>query len=131
VTSPETDEYNCAAYIAGDLTRKWWPHPNRKRYFWPVDRRDDSLDSFEEGLATLGYERCDSGEPEDGFTKIVIYASDDVRPNEPLHAAIQLPNGHWTSKLGAWEDIEHDSPRDVINPDYGEPRLFLRKRIVL
>jgi hypothetical protein len=26
----------------------------------------------------------------------------------PTHIARQLPNGRWTSKLGRWEDIEHD-----------------------
>jgi hypothetical protein len=27
---------------------------------------------------------------------------------EPTHAARQLPNGKWTSKLGRWQDIEYE-----------------------
>jgi hypothetical protein len=43
----------------------------------------------------------DSLEP--GFEKIALYALAGL----PKHAARQLPNGRWTSKLGELEDVEH------------------------
>jgi hypothetical protein len=39
------------------------------------------------------------------YQKIAIYI--DVS-GTPTHAARQLPNGKWTSKLGWLEDIEHE-----------------------
>jgi hypothetical protein len=36
----------------------------------------------------------------------------------PLHAARQWPDGRWTSKLGAMEDIEH-ALQDLVGSEYG------------
>ena len=43
------------------------------------------------------------------------------------HAARQLPNGKWTSKLGKAEDVEHESPEDVAGGVYGEVVQFMRR----
>jgi len=59
-----------------------------------------------QAYATEGYIACDGVELETGFEKIAIYVS---ASGEPTHAARQLDNGHWTSKLGDWEDIQHES----------------------
>lgn len=59
-----------------------------------------------------GYELCGDGSLEDRYEKIAIYAKD----GEPTHAARQLGDGRWTSKLGKYEDIEHDS----LDALYGE-----------
>ncbi len=40
------------------------------------------------------------------FEKIAIYVDTD---GVPTHAARQLPDGSWTSKLGDWEDIQHQT----------------------
>jgi hypothetical protein len=45
------------------------------------------------------------------------------------HAARQLPNGKWTSKLGKGEDIEHDTPDDVSGGIYGEVVEIMRRPI--
>jgi hypothetical protein len=42
---------------------------------------------------------------------------------------LQLPDGRWASKLGEWEDIEHETPDDVRSKGNGQPRVFLRKRL--
>ena len=52
---------------------------------------------------------------ESGFVKVALYGSNLFY----THAARQLPNGKWTSKLGRGEDIEHDSPDDVAAGVYG------------
>ena len=71
-----------------------------------------------------GYELCGDGNLEDGYEKIAIYAKD----GEPTHAARQLGDGRWTSKLGKYEDIEHDS-LDALNGEgfgeYGSVALFM------
>jgi len=43
------------------------------------------------------------------FEKIAIYAAGGV----PTHAAKQTSDGRWKSKLGGWEDIEHNTPKAV------------------
>lgn len=48
---------------------------------------------------------CRNGDVEPNIEKLAIYATIDGKPQ---HAARQLPNGRWTSKLGRLEDIEHD-----------------------
>jgi hypothetical protein len=44
----------------------------------------------------------------------------------PTHAARLLPSGLWTSKLGEWEDIEHDL--HALEGDvYGTVALLLKR----
>jgi hypothetical protein len=127
VTSAETDTYNCVGWAA-DVTDpgQWWPLPDAPEYFWPeCARRDETLEAFAEGFATLGYETCADGDYESDFEKIVVYAARGV----PTHVARQLPSGRWTSKLGAWEDIEHADLRALSGSMYGYPELFMRRRI--
>jgi hypothetical protein len=114
VTSPATDLYNCIAWAASDTGRWWWPDLLKQRY-WPANAtRDESLPAFQEAFGTLGFIICHDERWEIGFEKIAIYADDDG----PLHAARQLANGRWTSKLGELEDIEHDL-HDLEGAEYG------------
>ena len=110
VTSPETPEYNCMVWAAGDSTRWWWPLSGAH---WPSGApRMETVDSFRIAFETMGYEVCPGQEYEQGFEKVAIYAHTD---GVPTHVARQLENGRWTSKLGDWEDIEHDKPKDLEN----------------
>ena len=59
---------------------------------------------------------CGNGSLEDGYEKVAIYARD----GELTHAARQLRDGRWTSKLGKYEDIEHDSLEALYGDGYGE-----------
>lgn len=88
-----------------------------------IERNEDG--GFYPSLPHAGYEVCDTAEPEVGFEKIVLYADSD---RTPTHAAKQLPNGHWTSKLGDFEDIEHDTLDCVEGPVYGKPAVYLKRR---
>ncbi len=53
---------------------------------------------------------------EGGVTKVAIYG--DIDADSWTHAARQLPNGKWTSKLGDFEDIEHDTPEGLVGSLY-------------
>ena len=113
----------------GDTDKNWWPSSFAH---WPSDvAREATLESFVESFARLGYERCDDASLENGHEKVVLYAKPAVTGTMvPTHAAKQLPNGWWTSKLGQVEDIEHEKPEDLSGPTYGSPVLFLRRPLV-
>jgi len=92
VTSPETRDYNCIAWAAGDVEH-WW-EPGR---YWPIPASADDygIHALEAVYRELGYVDCgtdDSLEP--GFEKVVLYGSGLFY----THAARQLPTGEWTSK---------------------------------
>lgn len=53
---------------------------------------------------TLGYVVCEGEEHEVGFEKIALFA---YASGEPTHAARQLDESSWTSKVGRLQDIRH------------------------
>jgi hypothetical protein len=130
-TSPRDFNYNCIAHAAGDSRRWWWPSPKGgrrlppapKTLYWPPGLRlgDYSLESFKAAFATLGYRAVPDGALEDGVQKVALYGRDGI----VSHAARQLENGHWTSKLGRLEDIRHVDPSAVADGKYGEVLAFL------
>lgn len=102
--SPKTWGYNCIAWAAGEMIRRWWPDAMFTTY-WPSGvPREETLDAFIKAFETLGYVPCKTEVLEPAFQKIAIYVKSD---GKPTHAARQLSNGAWTSKLGDLEDIEH------------------------
>lgn len=125
ITSEPTIQYNCIAWAAGDATRWWWPDSWGEGY-WPagVDRVE-TLEAFVEAYRTLGYEPCVTSAHEDGFEKVAIYVDRDELPQ---HAARQLENGRWTSKLGELEDIEH-TLEGLEGAHYGRIAQVLRRPI--
>ena len=130
VTSPKDASYNCIAFAAGDTTRKWdagmLPEPG---YYWPpaaLQYENDDIDALKRAFGVLGYEESDHGDLEVGYQKVALYAIDK---DDWLHAAIQEPNGEWSSKLGAGYDIRHKSPQCVEGPIYGTVMCFLKKPI--
>ena len=82
-----------------------------------------SVAAFEEAFRVLGYERCPDGAPEEGFEKIAIYELN----SEVTHIARQLTTGQWTSKIGYLEDIEHASPAELEESDYGKVVEYMRR----
>lgn len=135
VTSPATNRYNCLAWAAGENRRNWWPDPAGIGY-WPATvRREVSIGAFVDAYGTLGFRLCFDGTLEEGLQKIAIFGKGVMGSEIPTHAALQLENGRWTSKLGPCEDIEHATPDAVNGPVYGTvvcymvrprplPRLF-------
>jgi hypothetical protein len=124
VTSEETQDYNCIAWAFGDNSRKWDCCPG---YFWPKGiQRDGSVDTLRKAFELDGYQTCTDVEHEPGFEKVVLYADDEMQWQ---HAAIQLKNGEWSSKLGGWEDIRHRNPYAVVCDDYGHVVYIMRRAI--
>jgi hypothetical protein len=127
VTSPATGRYNCIAWAAKDDRRWWWPDPLGIGY-WPLsaNRRDISLSGFVAAFESLGYQLCLSESLEVGLEKIAIYGIQDAGGTVlPTHAALQLPSGEWTSKLGNFEDITHPIVDSVCGPVYGRTLAFM------
>ena len=120
-TSDWSARYNCIAWAAGSDGEWWWPAPG---YYWPRGvAREASLVATVAAFKTLGYVECSSGEVELGFEKIALYAVDD----RLSHAARQLPDGKWTSKLGKRIDITHNSLECLHGKSYGHVGCFMKR----
>ena len=122
ITSPATPDYNCIAWAAGDTARWWWP--NQSFYYWPQGSPlEETLAAFVPAFATRGFIPCDDDTVEAGFEKIAIYVNNQ---GKPTHAARQLHNGRWSSKLGKEVDIEH-SLVGLMNSEYGSVAQILKR----
>lgn len=120
IASPADDDYNCVAWAAEDNHHRWWPNDGD---VWPVGvTRVETLDAFRDAFATLGFSTCENSELEAGCEKIAIYALAGI----PKHAARQLANGRWTSKLGLREDIEHDL-HHLAGAVYGTVAMVMKR----
>lgn len=123
VTSRPTAIYNCIAWAAGDTGRWWWPVPAQASY-WPEDApREETVSAFVSAFATRGYEECATGDLEPGFEKVALFANG---LGKPTHAARQLEDGSWTSKLGRNLDLSH-AVNGLDGPQYGSVVKFLRR----
>lgn len=133
VTSPQTPDYNCIAWAAGDDSAWWEPVPAGDDaskvmggYYWPRGvPLEPTLASYERAFKRQGYRVCDSRDLEDDWEKIAIFVDGQGRPT---HAARQLESGDWASKLGALEDIEHKALDGVSGPSYGDVGLVMRRK---
>lgn len=121
ITSSPSEEYNCIAWAAGDITR-WWS--DVLGYYWPTTNRSSLVESLVDVFAGMGYEICDSSSLEEGFGKVTLYEKDGLWK----HVSRQLVNGRWTSKLGPAEDIEHESPEALVGDSYGTVHCIMRKK---
>ncbi len=123
-TSPATRRYNCIAWAAGETESWWWPSPEAVHY-WPEGApREETLDAFVRAFATLGFVPADDALLEPGIEKLALYARD----GKPTHAARQLSDGNWTSKLGKHIDISH-SLRGIEGPAYGRVVGLLKRSL--
>ena len=124
VTSERSRNYNCIAYAADDVSRKWACLPFVP-YYWPPDAMQGSgIDALISAYEAIGYETCGDGEIERGFEKVALYVdANDVW----THAAKQLRNGHWTSKLGDEEDIRHAELESLEGKYYGTVVQFMKR----
>lgn len=124
----EEDLYNCIAWAAGPehIDECWNPFCIGQGYYWPDDlERNSELATFVKLYERHGgYIVCDSEQFEPGFEKIALYVDDQ---KEVTHAARQLEDGTWTSKLGDWEDINHSTLAGLSGKIYGKPAKFLKR----
>jgi len=124
ITSPPAKNYNCIAWACEDSSAWYWPDPDHNN-FWPDNvPREVTLGAFQLLFEHLGYEACLDDSLEKRFQKIAIYSDSN---NTPTHAARQLPNGNWTSKLGSWYDVAH-TVQNMDNGQYGKVAIIMRKK---
>ena len=120
-TSPFTPNYNCIAWAASDQSRWWEPDPWFLKYWPPTAPRQYTLQAYQSAFHSLGYYVCCDGLHHVGVEKIAIY----MKLGQPSHAARQLQSGKWTSKLGNFVDVRHDTPHGVEGPGYGSVALYM------
>jgi hypothetical protein len=121
-TSSATAEYNCIAWSASRTDAWWEPSPDG---YWPVGAPSAyTVDAYMQAYSTIGYEVTGSGDFEVRCERIVLFAE---ASGKPTHAARQLENGKWSSKLGQDVDIEHATPLGVSGQLYGLPVVFMRR----
>jgi hypothetical protein len=128
-TSEADPDYNCIGWAIEDL-RWFWPPPAVKavtpagRYWPPPEkiRQDETVGAFVELFSLAGYEVCDDGDCGEGLQKVVIFTD---LSGTPRHAARQLEDGSWTSKLGEEIDITHARAAGVAGDAYGIPLVFM------
>ncbi|MFY9821613.1 MAG: hypothetical protein WAM82_09525 [Thermoanaerobaculia bacterium] len=125
ITSQPDEHYNCIAWSVGDMKNWWWPNRGFSTNYWPEGiPAEETIEAFSSAFRSKGYDECESVELEDNLEKIALYA----RSGAPKHAARQLENGFWTSKLGKGEDIQHELA-DLEGDFYGRVvRIFCRVR---
>jgi hypothetical protein len=123
ITSPSSHRYNCIAWAAGGETNWWWPDVDEVAY-WPARvPRIETIEAFVDAFGMLGYTPCEDGEHEAGYEKVALYALEGI----PTHAARQLADGRWSSKMGRSVDIAHTL--DALDgPLYGAIIFYLRRQ---
>ncbi len=125
-TSPKKKAYNCLAWAIGISNLQIDMLYFRDVYELDPNTLDHSANGYAECINRYyGFEICDSAEVEDGFEKIALY--EDNR-RDFTHAARQLDNGKWTSKMGTYEDIEHDDLDAVAGAFYGKPSVYMKRK---
>jgi hypothetical protein len=85
--------------------------------------RVETIDALIKFYETFGYSETPTGEYEEGFEKIAIYAT---AFGKPTHAARQVGPTTWASKLGNWYDIEHTKDA-VSGGSYGEVVKYMQR----
>ena len=125
-TSPEDYHYNCIAWAAGNNT-KWQGPPGLRIHYWPPGVPPEYTLESRVGVYTIhGYMPCDTAELEPGYEKVAVYV-DSL--GIPSHAAKQTEAGAWMSKLGEYDDIEHDALEALEgkDPAYGRVARILKR----
>lgn len=125
VTSPKSQEYNCFAWAAAENDRWWQPIPGEQFYWSEGVPQEETITAYIQAYQTLGYEICQGDGLEVGYQKIAIYVDSS---GTPTHAARQLVNGKWTSKLGWLEDIEHELD-GLVGDRYGVVGQILKRAV--
>lgn len=122
ITSPETSQYNCIAYAAGDTTRFWWPDAGRF-FYWPRGVvRSESFPAFQAAYESVGFTLTNDYNLMPGVEKIAIFHKGLL----PIHAAKQNSDGLWSSKLGHSFDIQHDL-EGMQGEEYGKVAFYMER----
>lgn len=123
VTSKRSGGYNCVAWAINRSDK--WLDPS-EFFEWPDGLpRDETVQAYEAFFRNEGFSSCPLPDCEVGFEKVAIYVDGSGLPQ---HVARQRLNGRWTSKLGKWEDIEHEL-WGLEASSYGAARIFMKRKL--
>jgi len=96
--------------------------------FWPGGTTESmEITSLVEAFQTKGYEECNSDIHEDGYMKVALYWNPCT--GEWTHAARQLRDGTWTSKMGQSNDIQHGPPKVLESKPYGKVYCIMKRKV--
>jgi len=130
ITSEASDNYNCIAW-AYNITDRWmWPNTEHSRFldgidYWPSDEiLNSDVSHFIKAFELLGYRVCENCKFDPKYRKIALYVKSNS--TKCTHAARELENGLWTSKLGKEVDIQHGTPYTIENDIYGKAYCFMK-----
>ena len=116
-----SDRFNCVAWAAG--TRSQWWDPMSLRDYWPPGcPRATTVIAFELALESAGYRVCEVPDLQSGIEVIALMGLE----GDFSHVMKQLPNGMWTSKLGAGPLVEHHL-YDLVGDAYGQLHSFMNR----
>jgi hypothetical protein len=126
ITSEDTDEYNCTAWVERDFHH--WYEPG---IHWPdgvpePESDDDDLHCYIALFESWGFERCRDGSHEPGYLKIALYSVG----SRYFHVAKQIRHAEWSSKAGVLHDFRHESLgalKPSVLMDNAEPTVFMRR----
>ena len=121
ITSDASNVYNCIAWALG-ITTEWWDYQGDNP--WPSSvPRNQEVETLVLLFAGMGYSVCGSDAREADYEKIAIYTDN----SEWTHAARQLENGRWTSKIGQLKDITNPSVASLEGGYYGSVHCIMRR----
>ena len=125
IESDETLAYNCLAWVVHSVAHSWDPEETCGGYWPPGIPRQNTVSTWMSALHTQIFKPCDAESPEPGYEKVAIFANSD---GEPTHAARQLRDGRWTSKLGDGHDIIHTNLEILEGEYYGKVVQIMKRR---
>ena len=124
ITSPITRNYNCIAWAFGDDSKWYWPD-DYGIGFWPIPlKRECSSESFVDLFKSIGFVPCKTDKYETNFEKIALFL--DVH-GFPTHAAKQIDEHKWSSKLGELHDVGH-TIKSIEDGLYGKAIIFMKRK---
>lgn len=117
--------YNCLAWAINVNTIFVTMNYFQKKHGLDINNLDHSVNGYAKILEEFyNYLSCENGEYEKGFEKILLYGDNN---NLWTHAARQIKEEMWVSKLGSCENIEHKNIECLNGNTYGEPKIFMKK----
>jgi hypothetical protein len=121
IPNSESMEYNCISHTLNINNDISWPFDNNN--YWPVSR-DLTKESFDKFYEFHGFEKMNlldfSYDPK--YIKVALYTNKGI----PTHAAIQVDEFFWESKIGELGIIKHDL-FEIEDNVYGEVTQIYRK----
>jgi hypothetical protein len=121
IVGPSSHDYNSFAFAAHDVSRWWYPHPV---YYWPIESLTEDPATFRAAYEAVGFQVTEHPALEAGWERVALYISSH---SVVAHAARQMRDGTWISKLGAAELIQH--VLGALEGDlYGVPSMFLKRK---